>query len=363
MRLQYIFFVLIFGFSISSCVRVPGESTGSVDPEVDPFTLVDDLVSDRLILNAKSNGSQLHVISEGEYFILNKERRIIENFIFRGDAKTFGTPAFSNNVFVRVVAEDGQPRPDIEFRATKNPTSLFSINEEDISETPDESLEIDEFLSSENGAFNTDNTHFVLVTISRPKFEYKLVRFKVTTDASTNNIDNVEVDGYATLKDIDVDNGAISSIKYFGNEIFIASRNGTFRVTENGLRVQEVSPFWSIDLFRSGGNLYSTAFNTGQMLVSEDNGRTWDRSNILTDLGLVRVRGTRLISQATTGSEFFTPLDTDNIFETASMKLNPAIRDNVDNKGLYRAFEFFNGEYYFSVGKELYFADDIIAEE
>ena len=360
MRLQYIILSLLFSFSLSNCVKIPGESSGPGKSELNPWVKVDDLVSEQLILNAKSNSAFLHVISEGEYFILDQDQSITENFIFRETPKTFGTPAFSNNVFVRV-AGDGQSRKKIEFRATKNPSSEITLIEEDIAETSDEILEVDQFLASEIGAFNTDNTHFLMATISRPKFEYKLVRFKIATDASTFNIANVEVDGYVELKDVVVDpnGGAISSIKYFGNDFYVATREATYRITKD-MRVQEVSPFWSLDIFRSEGDLYSTSFNPGQMAISEDNGRSWIRSTVQSDLGMVKVRGTRLVSQTQNGHEFYTPIDKDNIFDIAPMKINP---DLEGNRGNYRAFEFFNGKYYISVGKELYFADDISAEE
>ena len=362
MKLQYIILSLLFSFSLSNCVKIPGENSGPGKTDLNPWVLVDDLVSEQLILNAKSNGSFLYVISEGEYFSLDQDLNIKENFIFRNTPKTFGTPAFSDNVFVRV-ANDGNDRPDIEFRATKNPSSVITFNSEDIGETPDESLEVDQDLASEIGAFNFDNTQFLLATISRPKFEYKLVRFKVTTDASTFNIEEVKVDGYADLKQVDVDpdGGAISSIRYFEGEFFVATREGTFRVTKD-MRLELVSPFWSLDIFRSEGDLYTSSFNAGQMMISEDNGRTFEQSSIQTDLGIVRVRGPRLISQGHKGQAFSTPKDTDNIFDIAPMQINEALRDP-SNGGLFRAFEYFSGKYYFSVGKELYFADDITAEE
>ena len=139
----------------------------------------------------------------------------------------------------------------------------------------------------------------------------------------------------------------------------MASINGAFRIDRNA-RVQQISPAWTLDFFRFGSDIYATSFSANQLFVSDDNGTTWEQSTISSELGLVKVTGLELVTQFQGGSIFETPIDDNNPFEVAEMRLNPELENQI---GLYNIFEFFNGNYYLSVGKELYFAPEIVVVE
>ena len=363
MRLQYTIFFIAFAILFSNCVRVPGNSEpGNENPELNPWVSVDNLISEQLILNLKATAFSLFVISEGEYFILDDKKQIASNHVFLDNPKNHGIPAFSDNVFVRL-GSDGVNRKVVEFHATKAPDRSVNIKEEELAESPNETIRVNSTISGEIGAFNSAGNRFLLSTISSPKVEQKFILFKVETDASTYSVQNVSIaddiptGGYIVIDDIPTDDNSINTIKHFGDYFYVGASTGAYRIDKDG-RVSKISDDWTLDFFRGGSNLYSTSLS-GSMHVSEDNGRTWDRSNLQSDLKFVKIRGPKLVSQNQIGQIFHTPDDINYIFDVEPMKINPTLEGN---EGLYRAFEFFNQEYYFSVGKELYFADDIVAE-
>ena len=361
MRILKITFLSIIILSLFQCVRVPGEGGGDgVDPNISPWTKVDELVSDHELLNSISDADVMRIVSNSEFLVLDKDRKILEKVPFTRNAKNFGTPAMSKNVFARI-GGSGTGDQVLEFRLVKNPLETWPFTTEELA-GQNEVIIFDEESIAEIGAFNPDGNDFLLPVIRVNSLSGRkdrvFIRFNIELEGSTFRFLNITTDQFIEIDDISSDEGAVSSIFQVGTSFLIASQNGAYRIDRNG-RVSRFSFDWTRDFFRSGGDLYATV-EGGQMHVSEDNGLNWDRSNIPSDLQLVRVSGAELISQKNRGGLFDTPIDDENPFETSLMKVNPELEGTVGNN---HVFEFFNGDYYFSVGKELYFAPEIKAVE
>ncbi len=364
MRILKITFFAITLLSLFQCVRVPGEGGGGgggdVDPNVSPWTKVDELVSDHELLNAISDANVLRIVSNSEFLVIDKERKILEKIPFTRNPKNFGTPAMSKNVFARI-GGSGTGDQVLEFRLTKNPLERWPFTTEELA-GQNEVIIFDEESIAELGAFNPDGNDFLLPVIRVNSLSGRkdrvFIRFNIELEGSTFRFLNITTDQFIEIDEISSDEGAVSSIFQIGNNFLIASQNGAFRIDLNG-RVSKFSFDWTRDFFRSGGDIFATS-EGGPMHVSDDNGLNWERSSITSNLQLVRVTGSELISQSSRGGLFDTPIDNENPFETGLMKVNPELEGTVGNN---HVFEFFNGDYYFSVGKELYFAPEIIAVE
>ena len=362
MRILKITFFVLTLLSLFQCVRVPGEGGGDGgDLKVSPWTKVDELVSEHELLNSISDGNVMRIISNSEFIELDRDRKILDKIPFTRNPKNFGTPAISPNVFARI-GGPGNGDQVLEFRLTKNPLESWAFTPEQLA-GQNEVILFDEENIAEIGAFNPDGNDFLLPAIRVNSLSGRrdrvFVRFNIELEGSTFRFQNVTTDQLIEIDDISSDKGAVSSIFHVGTSFLIASQNGAYKIDRNG-RVNKFSFDWTRGFFRSGGDIYATVFGGGQMFISEDNGINWDRSNISSDLKLVRISGAELISQSSRGGLFDTPIDDENPFEVSQMKVNPELEGTAGNN---HVFEFFNGDYYFSVGKELYFAPEIIAVE
>ena len=322
------------------------------------------MVSEHELLNARATPDLLRIISDSEFLVLDRDNRIDEKIPFSEFPKNFGTPVIGDNVFVRI-GGTGNAEQVLEFRPTKNPTSSWEIRTDDLAE-PNEIINFDDQLGGEIGAFNFDGTSFLLpvtrittVNSTTTTRDRLFILFNVKLDASTFNITDISVETRIEIPSISFDPGSVSSIRSEAGNFLVASINGAFRIDRNA-RVQQISPAWTLDFFRFGSDIYATSFSANQLFVSDDNGTTWEQSTISSELGLVKVTGLELVTQFQGGSIFETPIDDNNPFEVAEMRLNPELENQI---GLYNIFEFFNGNYYLSVGKELYFAPEIVVVE
>ena len=365
MKILKITFTALIFLSLIQCVRVPGEggdgSGEGADPNIRPWTKVDELVSDHELLNSISDGNVLRIISNSEFIVIDKDHRILEREQFLKNPKNFGTPVISPNVFVRL-GGPGNGDQVLEFRLTKRPEEVIRFTPEQLA-GQNEVILFDEESIAEIGAINPDGNDFLITAIrvntlsgARDRI---FIRFNVELEGSTFRFLNITTDDHIEISDISSDKGSVSSIFQVGSDFLVASLSGGFKIDRNG-RVSRFTFDWTRDFFRSAGDLYATSENGGFIMVSEDNGLSWERSNVSSDLKLVRVSGAELISQRNRGGLFNTTIDDLVPFETELMKVNPELEGTVGNNHI---FEFFNGDYYFSVGKELYFAPEIIAVE
>lgn len=344
-------------FLFFSCVRIPeGDGIGT-DPEKNPWEELADLESEQPILNMYSNGDVLMTISGGEFTRIDADQTILEKRLLNDNTIDFGTPALSENTFARLVSTSSAEQK-LEFHLVKNPQEVitFSINE--LKSNPSESLEID-FEGKEIGAFNFDGNLFLLPVKNLTNQHYSFFLFELELDPSTFQFRGAEITHRIDLTDIASNPGTLSNIKWIGNQFFVATKNGSYRINKDGT-ARQINNIWMKDFFQWSGTIYGTGFNDFDIIKSDDNGLSWTPATP-SPLRLVRIQRGKLVSQVFKGNRYQIPINHQNIFQTREMMLNEDFPS--DDEGAYLAIEAFSGNFYLAIGKDLYYTSDIFAVE
>jgi hypothetical protein len=146
----------------------------------------------------------------------------------------------------------------------------------------------------------------------------------------------------------------LSSIRSFGTDYYIASKNGAFIINAAG-QVRSITTNWMRDFFTLSGKIYATAFSDSDMMVSGDSGKTWQRISTTSKMRLVTQVGTQLLSQDQIGNPFEVAAGAE-FSELIPLQLN---KDFPADPSSYRTLSYFNGDYYLSVGSQLYQSDSL----
>ena len=353
----FLLFTLIFN---SGCVRVPGDGSGTNigDPDLNPWTQVENLATTQAILNTFAVSDALFLVTGDEFIRINSDDVILEKRGLQGTFTNIYKPALSANTFVRASQSGGQDF--IEFHLTKNPNDFRKIAINDLSDVPGEIVELVSD-SKEIGAFNFDGLKFLIATKTKPNFHHTFFEFQLTLDPATLNITGLTHRRLCDIPDIPADFDQIGSMAFINNYWYITSKVGAFKVDRDG-NVDKIQSGWYQDVFRRNGKIYLTAFERFDMRISDDNGETWERTPTASDLQFVTVAGETLISQTAIGILPQTPENLADIFTLKDLRMN-RIMLGTDFVGSFNAFDFFNNKYYFAIGKELYSSEEVFIEE
>lgn len=353
-------FTLIFN---SGCVRVPGDGTDSGDPELNPWTQIENLATTQAILNTFPVADALFLVTGDEFIRINADNVILEKRALTGTFTNIYKPAISANTFARV-SESSSGDVFIEFHLTKNPNDFRKIAINDLSDIPGEVLEL-VVDGKELGAFNFDGSKFLIATTTKTAgstgSHHALFEFSILLDASTRNIINITHKRLCDITEIPGSFDQIGSIVFNNEDRYIISKVGAYKVNKDG-DVTRIKRGWYQDLFRRNGKIYITAFERFDMLISDDNGDTWERTPTASDLQFVTVAGETLISQTANGILPQTPENLADIFTLKDLRMNREML-GTDFVGSFNAFDFFAEKYYFAIGKDLYSTDKILVEE
>ena len=354
-KLSILLFVSTIIFS-AGCVRVP-EGVGSItDPEKNPWTKLEMFNSELPILNMLATRDQLMSITGNEFTRFDSDQTILEKRDLSANNVDSGTPAMSLNTFARL-SNNNSAQQVLEFHLVKNPDEVVTFTENDLRSNPNETIKID-FEGKEIGAFNTDGNLFLLPTKNFTDNHYTFFLFDVKLDPQTFHFQGITIEHRIDIPEVISNPGTLSNIKWIGNQFFVATKNGSYRINKDGT-TRKINDIWMRDFFQWSGDIYGTGFNDFDLITSSDNGLSWQPATT-GPLKLVRVQGGKLVSQIFRGHRYQIPVDHEDIFTTKEMALNedfPA--DDIS----YLAIENFSGNFYLALGKDIYFAPNIFAVE
>ena len=251
-----------------------------------------------------------------------------------------------------------QVNQTIEFHLSRNPAQIHKILGDSLKLPTEDFLEI-EFLARRLGAFKDDGTQFILPakSFSNQGNFYVFFLFEFQLNATADEFVSVDVVHRVEIPELAADFGAISNIRYIEGNYYVSSKEGAFRITEDG-EYNQIFPQWMLDFFPANDKIYVTGISAFDLHESTDDGQTWERLNQNSELKLVEAKGEKLFNHEVEGHVF--KLVNDDLLTTSEIDFHEDIE--VDNLSNFYAVEFYNDLFYFNVGREIYFTEEIVTK-
>ncbi|RMG78562.1 MAG: hypothetical protein D6714_17750, partial [Bacteroidetes bacterium] len=133
------------------------------------------------------------------------------------------------------------------------------------------------------------------------------------------------------------------------------TKEGAYRLTPDG-EYEQIFPQWMLDFFPYDGKIYATGISSFDLHVSEDDGETWERLNMNSELKLVEAVGAHLFTQEVEGHAF--KLVEEDLLKASDIDYGPDI--DPDNLSAFYGLAWYNDLYYFNVGRAIFFTNEIV---
>ena len=310
--------------------------------------------SERLIQRLYATPTELYAISENQFCRFNKNNELLEQRQLDADYGVRGIPELSEHTFVRMT-NDSQTRQVVEFHLSRNSSQVVKIVADDLASPADNFLEV-EFLARTLGAFNDNGTLFLLPSRVFPSRKYAFFLFEIVQNSAHTAFVSVNVIHRIDLDDLSADFANLVNIRFLDGNFYVTAREGAWRIKSSG-EVEKISQEWVRDVFTWQNKLYITGFNNTDLLESSDSGLTWKKLEHSSGLKMVEVTGGLMFTQEVLGIPY--QLEK-NDFSKAQKIVYP---ENVSYDPLiYYGTAFHEGQYYFSIDKEIYFTKEVAVE-
>lgn len=316
-----------------------------------------DFEAERIILNMHATPFQLFAITENEFVRFDYDNDLLEKRPLPLSNGVKGIPAMSDNIFMRLTTTS-QVNQTIEFHLSRNPAQIYKILGDSLKLPNEDFLDI-EFLGRRLGAFKDDGTQFLLPakSFSTQGNFYVFFLFEFQLNGTADEFVSVEVAHRIEIPELSADFGNISNIRYIEGSYYVSSKEGAYRITTDG-EYNQIFPQWMIDFFPANDKLYVTGINSFDLHESTDDGQTWERLNQNSVLKMVEAKGEKLFTQEVEGHVF--QLVNDDLLTTSNIDFHVDVE--TDNLSNFYAVEFYNDLFYFNVGREIYFTEEIVSK-
>lgn len=354
------YYLIVLGLcTISACQKPLFTNTDDEQPNNNGEANWTDITfsTERILQNIFGTPFQLYAISENQFFRFDADNELLEKRSLAVDNGVKGRPALSDNVFVRMTTTPNF-RQHIEFHSTRNPAAVVKILADSLKNAADDHIEV-EFLARTLGAFSDDGVLFLLATKTFPNTFYTFFLFEITMNAAHDEFVSIEVLERIDVPSLGADFANIVSIRSINGNFYISTKEGAYRITEEGV-VSQIFPQgqWMLDFFPFEGDIYVTGINTFDLHRSEDNGETWERLNQNSELKMVEAEGDNIFSHQVVGHAF--RLVEDDLLNTKSIKYPTEV--DPENLSAFNGISFYNNQYYILVDRAIYFTDVISTE-
>ena len=295
---------------------------------------------------------ELYVVTENTFARLDANLDIIEKREF---PIANGIPAMSDNTFVRL-ATNAQNRQVIEFNLARTGSEIFKVLVDTLPVPAGNSLDIERFANS-LGVFSVDGTRFLMAAKVLPARYYSLYLFDIQQNVQHNSFVSVKMVKRIDLTDLDANvDGTIKSMTFENGNFYLATQQGAWRITPAGVATKPFAQ-WKEDCFSWHGDLYMTGTVNYDLDKSIDNGLSWERLNISSELRHVTVADTVIFTQEVPGKPYSVmPKD----FKKAKPIAYP--KGTALSTSLFYGLAYFNDRYYFSIDKDIYVVDKVKTE-
>jgi|GEM_PF-2761177 len=340
--------------STSACFKPklvdPDEPIGIGDIE---WEMMENFASLDPITNIRATDVELHLISNSEFIRINADNEVLFKRQLIGLSNVNGRPAMHDNVFSRIIV-DTQGKETLEFYLTKNPTQIQSFFVPDLGAATDIDVDTD---VRNMGAFNADGTRYLLPCIVGDTYVCYL--FDIQLNATTDSFVEVTMIQEIPIDDLFEGENVLQNIKHINNNFWLATKEGGFKITEEGelSRVFSVGQY-KIDYFQRGAEVWAVGFNTYDLSFTTDAGNTWTRLDKDSDVRYTENVNDYLLTQKGQGWKW-ERVDED-LEDTKTVLFPPDLQTSSGNA--YQNVTYFAGNYYFCHEKEIHYIKDVLVE-
>ncbi len=347
--------ILLFLINFYGCVP-------TVDPKPDAVAGANwvkfdkSFKSERVIQNMMATQYELLLISENQFFRFDSNIELVEKRALKVDFGTYQTaPTLTDNLYSRLIKTSTGDQA-LEFTSTKNSSETVQFTNKQIADTS-EAMTF-ELSAITNGCFSTDGTKFIIAgQITKPSNKVVFYVFDIVLNPNADRIVSIKkiktLVAPNTTNDL---NGLVSSYRYLDGYFYAATKQGAFKISKDGSTISKFTPNWIIDFFKFNNKLYANGFGGNNSYESDDNGQTWVRIQKTTPLRIVTVTNNYIFNQEINTYRYKSAKqDIDNLKEIVYSA------DMPDAIG-YRGVQFFLGNYYMNVDKEVFFTKNIVTK-
>ena len=345
-----LFFTIII-VGIFSCKPTP------VVVDKNPWNEVPNLSLNSTINKLYATDTELLIGSIDNFARMNANQTVTERRELEIARNVYGRPILSDNVFARVV-KNLDFKQELQLHLVKSSNQIHRVTADEMGDSS-EIILLEEMPNAFNtGAFSDDGSKFLYVTrnFNATSSHYTFFVFDIQLNPSKTQFVNVTISGRADIPVslLGVEADRITNVRYIKDHFYVTTLGGAFRVSEAGEWVQIFS-HWIWDVFYYNTDLYTTGFFANEFFKSFDNGENWEYANTDTNLKKVEVKNGLVFTQDNLGLPY--KLANEELSDGQLIDYNENFFD--DEPTAYQAVEFFNGDYYVSVHKRLYFLDEI----
>ena len=333
-----------------------------IDPvEPDTYERIDFNI-ERLILDLYATPSELYAVTGSHFYRFDSTYNNVANVSLEAADGEIGIPVLSDNVYA-YMKSDPNGQEVLEFRLPRNPTVARRFTLSGLAEAADNAL-LSYRTARRVGAFDANGEQFVLPVrvLAQPVNYTAFLFFEIRQNPTLSDILYLEYTNRVDIEDLAADDNTLTSIRFIDEAYFVATEEGAFRITPDGVATRLFFQRMT-DFFALNGTLYATGFNDADLHRSFDGGISWERlsSNTQSKLKHVERQGDFLFTQRVRGFPYQIADPDDNDLERV-LDIDYPEDFPLTSFDKFYGVAFFNGRYHFSVDNEIYHTGRIVTE-
>lgn len=347
-------YTLFFSILLTaSCLIKPAE------PEPEPWNQVEDYFSNTNIRVLHATNDQLYILSDDEFARLDQNQTLIEKRRLELPIRFYGRPAVSDHTFYQLIRNDVDSL-QLNFYMTRNPEPVHTIQVDDFL-LPGDTRFKGEGDARNTGVYNSLGTQFIIPVIQNPLDYYVFLLFDINLDLQNNTILSIDLAHRIDAVDFPADDNNLNNVKFIDGFYYATSLDGAIRINPVDGSYSTVFEDWILDFFKHEGKIYASKFGN-ELFVSETNGESFSPLNLSGNnpfsIEMVEIVNQQILSQQNVGFPF--SIIQPDFSSGDLLRINS---DFTQDFSAYQDIEFFNGQYYLPLFKELYVADELISEQ
>lgn len=357
-KLSLFLLLMLFSSVFTSCYKVKPLNLTLED--INKWTKIEQYRSTETIQNLVGTEFEIYTISRSEFARINNADTLIEKRPLSLYNGVIGRPILSENFFVRFANDGG--KDVIEFHSARNPSAKQVIIADDLKNSNDNKIEIDRSARL-SGAFNEDETQFVLLTVVN--FKYSALYFDIVPTMDYNDFVSITPSHRIDFPMIEDGIEELQVVRFIDGFYYVGTKSaGGYRLSENGTYTQVLGiGNWVLDFFKKDNRIIATNFNSYSQRTSLDNGETFlPSTGDESKLQEIEVVGDTIFTQQSVGFAWKMSLDVPYV-KTKNIYYNEEIAAAGANNNVYNGIGYLNGKFYISVDKDIYYVDEVSVKE
>lgn len=335
---------------ISGCLIKPPE----VEPE--PWTKVEDFLSNTNIRILHTTPNELYILSDAEFARIDANNDLVEKRALELPIRFYGRPAVSDDTFFQMIRNDSDSL-QANFYLVEDQNEIYTIQLNDLA-NPGEFGFRGENEARNGGTYSDDGKQFIVPVIQIPNEYYTFLLFDINLSADKKDFVSIDLKHRIDLEDFPADQDNLQNVKFIDGFFYATSRDGAVRINPNTGNAVKISEEWVFDVFLYENRIYQTLGSGNELLVSNNNGLNFDPVEVgenLLNLFAIEIINENILTQQTIFSPF--RIVDPEFTQTQTLRVNEDFGDQLF--GAFQDITFFNGKYYLPVFKELYTADEL----